>query len=227
MIKDVPMPVVAEGDVLVRVMTTAVNIGDARLRALRVPRGLSIPTRLAMGILRPRNPVLGLEVAGIVEQVGAAVRSFKPGDRVVASRGFKFGGHAEFMAVPETGSIAGIPAGVSDADAVALLFGGVTALIFFDKGKLQAGEHILVNGASGAVGVMAVQIAKQRGAEVTGVCSACQRRPGPLPSAPIMSSTTPPGISRRTPHATTSSWTMLAMHPMRGSGTCSSQAGAS
>jgi NADPH:quinone reductase-like Zn-dependent oxidoreductase len=171
-IKDVPMPVVAEGDVLVRVMTTAVNIGDARLRALRVPRGLSIPTRLAMGILRPRNPVLGLEVAGIVEQVGAAVRSFKPADRVVASRGFKFGGHAEFMAVPETGSIAGIPAGVSDADAVALLFGGVTALIFFDKGKLQAGEHILVNGASGAVGVMAVQIAKQRGAEVTGVCSA-------------------------------------------------------
>jgi NADPH:quinone reductase-like Zn-dependent oxidoreductase len=76
------------------------------------------------------------------------------------------------MAVPESGAIAAIPAGVSDADAVALLFGGVTALVFFDKAKLQAGEHILVNGASGAVGVMAVQIAKQRGAEVTGVCSA-------------------------------------------------------
>jgi NADPH:quinone reductase-like Zn-dependent oxidoreductase len=171
-IKEVPTPVVGERDVLVRVKATAVNIGDARVRALRVPRGLSIPTRLAMGILRPRNPVFGLEVAGVVEQVGAAVRSFKPGERVVASRGFKFGGHAEFMTVPESGAIAAIPAGVSDADAVALLFGGVTALVFFDKAKLQAGENILINGASGAVGVMAVQIAKQRGAEVTGVCSA-------------------------------------------------------
>jgi NADPH:quinone reductase-like Zn-dependent oxidoreductase len=171
-IKDVPMPVVGAGDVLIRVRTTAVNIADVRVRALRVPRGFSIPTRLAMGILRPRNPVFGLEVAGVVEGVGTAVRSFKPGDRVVASRGFKFGGHAEFMVVPELGAIAGIPAGISDADAVALLFGGVTALTFFDRAALQTGEHVLVNGASGAVGVMAVQIAKQRGAQVTGVCSA-------------------------------------------------------
>ena len=171
-IKDVPMPVVGDRDVLVRVSTAAVNIADARIRALRVPRGLSVPTRLAMGIRCPRNPIFGLEVAGVVERVGAAVRAFQPGDRVVACRGFKFGGHAEFMVVAETGAIAAIPAGVSDADAVALLFGGETVLTFFDRAKLNAGEHVLVNGASGAVGVMAVQIAKQRGAEVTGVCSA-------------------------------------------------------
>lgn len=171
-VKDVPMPVVGEGDVLIRVKATAVTIADARVRALRVPRGLSLPTRLAMGILRPKHPVFGLEASGVVEQVGRAVRSFKPGERVVASRGFKFGGHAEFMAVPESGAIATIPDGVSDADAVAVLFGGVTALVFFDKGKLAPGEHVLVNGASGAVGVMAVQIAKQRDANVTGVCSA-------------------------------------------------------
>jgi NADPH:quinone reductase-like Zn-dependent oxidoreductase len=171
-IKDVPMPTFGESDVLIRVQATAVNIADARVRALRVPRGLSLPTRLAMGILRPRRPVFGLEVAGVVEAVGAAVRSFNPGDRVVASRGFEFGGHAEFLAVAESGAIATIPASVSDADAVALLFGGVTALVFFDKAKLQAGERILINGASGAVGVMAVQIASQRGAEVIGVCSA-------------------------------------------------------
>jgi NADPH:quinone reductase-like Zn-dependent oxidoreductase len=171
-IKDVPMPMVGDGDVLIRVSTTAVTIADARMRALRVPRGLSIPTRVAMGILRPRNPIFGLEVAGVVERVGAAVKSFKPGDRVVASRGFKFGGHAEFMVVPETAAIATIPPGVTDADAVAILFGGVTALVFFDRAKLQTGERLLVNGASGAVGVMAVQIAKLRGAEVTGVCSA-------------------------------------------------------
>jgi NADPH:quinone reductase-like Zn-dependent oxidoreductase len=171
-IKDVPMPVVGDGDVLIRVKATAVNIADARVRALRVPRGLSIPTRLGMGIVRPRNPVFGLEVAGVVERVGAGVRSFKPGERVVASRGFKFGGHAEFIVVPESGAIAAIPRHAPDADAVAMLFGGVTALTFFDRAKLQAGEHILINGASGAVGVMAVQIAKKWRARVTGVCSA-------------------------------------------------------
>jgi len=171
-VKDVPVPAVGERDVLIRVKATAVNIADARIRAVRVPRGFGIPTRLAMGVFRPRNPVFGLEVAGVVERVGAAVKAFEPGERVVASRGFKLGGHAELMAVPETGAIAATPAGLADADAVALLFGGVTALTFFDRAKLQAGEHILVNGASGAVGVMAVQLAKQRGAEVTGVCSA-------------------------------------------------------
>ena len=171
-VKDVQMPEVGAGDVLIRVNTASVTIADARVRAMRVPRGLSIPSRLAMGILRPRHPIFGLEVAGVVERVGAAVKSFKPGDRVVASRAFKFGGHAEFTAVPETGAIAAIPPGVSDADAVSLLFGGVTTLTFFDRAKLQSGEHILINGASGAVGVIAVQIAKQRGAQVTGVCSA-------------------------------------------------------
>ena len=162
-IKDVPMPVFGDGDVLIRVHTSAVTIADARVRALRVPRGLSIPTRLGVGVVRPRNPVFGLEVAGVVESVGASVKSFKPGDRVVASRGFKFGGHAEFIVVPEAGAIATIPATVSDADAVAVLFGGVTALVFFDKAALQAGEHVLVNDASGAVGVMAVQIAEAEG----------------------------------------------------------------
>ena len=171
-VKDVPAPVVGERDVLIRVHTSAVTIADARVRALRVPRGLSIPTRFAMGILRPRSPIFGLEVAGVVERVGPRVSAYKRGDRVVASRGFKFGGHAEFLALPETGAIAKIPDGLSDADAVALLFGGMTALTFFSRALLQTGEHILINGASGAVGVMAIQIAKQRGAEVTGVCSA-------------------------------------------------------
>lgn len=171
-IADVPMPVVGARDVLIRVNASAATIADARVRALRVPRGFTVPTRLSLGIRRPKNPIFGLEVAGVVDRVGAAVSSFKPGDRVVASRGFKFGGHAEFIAVPEAGAIATIPPNVPDADAVAVLFGGLTTLTFFDRAKLHAGEHILVNGASGAVGVSAVQIAKQRGAEVTGVCSA-------------------------------------------------------
>jgi NADPH:quinone reductase-like Zn-dependent oxidoreductase len=170
-IKDVPVPDVGAGDVLVRVNVASVTVADARIRALRVPRGLYFPSRLALGVLRPRHAIFGLEVAGVVERVGGAVKAFKPGDRVVASRGFKLGGHAEFLLVREAGAIAKIPALVSDGDAVSHLFGGLTSSIFFERGKLQAGEHILVNGASGAVGVMAVQIAKLRGAVVTAVCS--------------------------------------------------------
>lgn len=171
-IRDVPEPALGDEDVLVRVRATTVNIGDVRVRAVRVPRGLALPTRLAMGLRGPKQPIFGVDVAGVVEKIGAAVTRFKPGDRVVASRGFKMGAHAELLAVPETGVLVAIPDGVTDADAVAVLFGGVTALAFLDQGKLAAGEHLLVNGASGAVGVMAVQLAKLRGARVTGVCSA-------------------------------------------------------
>jgi NADPH:quinone reductase-like Zn-dependent oxidoreductase len=102
------------------------------------------------------------------------VEGFKIGDRVLASRGFRFGAHAELLAVPTKGVsvIVKIPGRLSDEDAVALPFGGVTALVFLDEGKLKAGEHILINGASGAVGTMTIQIAKHRGAEITAVCSA-------------------------------------------------------
>lgn len=170
-IQDVAAPVPGEGDVLVRVGATTVNSGDARVRALRVPRGLSLPMRIRLGWTRPRQPILGFDAAGTVEAVGAAVTRFQPGDRVIASRSFDFGCHAELVVVPEAGAIATIPDGMSFHDAVALCFGGTTALTFFRLGTLAAGETILINGASGAVGTMAVQLAKHLGAEVTGVCS--------------------------------------------------------
>ncbi|HMG41909.1 MAG TPA: NAD(P)-dependent alcohol dehydrogenase [Acidimicrobiales bacterium] len=170
-IKDVPTPVPADDEVLVESYAVTVNSGDARVRALRVPRGVSPMMRLRLGFTGPRQPVMGFEVAGRVEAVGSAVTTFQPGDRVVASRGFKFGCHAEHVAVAEDGLIARIPDSLSYEDAVALCFGGTTSLIFFGMGKLAEGETLLVNGASGAVGTMAVQIAKHLGAEVTGVCS--------------------------------------------------------
>jgi NADPH:quinone reductase-like Zn-dependent oxidoreductase len=170
-IRDVAAPEPGDGDVLVRVAATTVNSGDARVRALRVPRGLHLPMRVRLGWTKPRQPILGFEAAGSVEAVGTAVTRFRPGDRVVASRGFDFGCHAELVVVPEGGAIAMIPGGMSYDDAVALCFGGTTALTFFRLGKLAAGEAILINGASGAVGTMAVQLAKHLGAEVTGVCS--------------------------------------------------------
>jgi NADPH:quinone reductase-like Zn-dependent oxidoreductase len=170
-IRDVPAPVPGDGDVLIKAVATTVNSGDARVRALRVPRGTTLPVRLKLGVTRPKNPVLGLDVAGEVEAVGSAVTGFQTGDRVVASRGFDFGCHAEYVVVAADGAIATIPESVGYRDAVPLCFGGMTALHFFELGRLAAGESMLINGASGAVGTMAVQLAKHRGAEVTAVCS--------------------------------------------------------
>ena len=119
----------------------------------------------------PKQPVLGFDTAGQVEAVGSAVTRFRPGDRVLASRGFDFGCHADRVVVGEQGAIAPIPDGLTSQDAVALSFGGTTARYFFERGRLAAGESVLINGASGAVGTMAVQLAKHLGAEVTGVCS--------------------------------------------------------
>jgi NADPH:quinone reductase-like Zn-dependent oxidoreductase len=170
-IREVPKPVPADGEVLVRACATTVNSGDARVRALRVPRGLSLPARLRLGVTKPRTPILGFEMAGLVEAVGRAVSGVQPGDRVVASRGFDFGCHADYVTVAERGAIAEIPTSLSDQDAVALCFGGTTALNFFRLGVLAPGETALINGASGAVGTVAVQLAKHLGVEVTAVCS--------------------------------------------------------
>jgi NADPH:quinone reductase-like Zn-dependent oxidoreductase len=170
-IRDVATPVPADDEVLVKAFATTVNSGDARVRALRVPRGLRLPMRLKLGLTKPKNSILGFEMAGQVEAVGRAVTRFQPGDRVVASRGFEFGCHAEYMTVAEQDAVARIPDNLSYQHAVALCFGGTTALTFFGLGKLAAGETVLINGASGAVGTMAVQLAKHLGAEVTAVCS--------------------------------------------------------
>lgn len=100
-IREVPAPAPAIHEVLVRAVATTVNSGDARLRAMRVPRGLSLPVRLNVGVTRPRQPVFGFDMSGRVEAVGEAVTSFQPGDRVVASRGFDLGCHAELVTVDE------------------------------------------------------------------------------------------------------------------------------
>jgi NADPH:quinone reductase-like Zn-dependent oxidoreductase len=171
-IREVPTPEPGAGEVRIEVTATTVNSGDARVRAANFPRGMALPVRVSLGFTKPRKPVLGFEVAGRVEAVGDGVTRFQVGDRVVASRGFAFGCHAERVVVPEDGTIAAIPEGVGDQDAVALCFGGSTAHYFFELGKLAAGESLLVNGASGAVGTMAIQLAKHAGAEVTAVCSA-------------------------------------------------------
>jgi len=125
--------------------------------------------RLGFGIFGPRRPILGWEFAGEVAAVGSSVSRFVAGDRVF---GVRMGSHAEYVAAPADNTVP-IPASVGYEDAAALVFGGMTSLFYLrDKAKIQPGERVAVNGASGAVGTAAVQLAKHFGATVTGVCSA-------------------------------------------------------
>ena len=168
-IEDVPTPDPGRNELLVRVRAASVSAGDARLRSARVPPGFGLVMRLAFGVTGPRKPILGWDFAGEVAAVGSLVSGFAPGDRVFGAR---MGSHAEHVAV-SINSVAAMPRNLTFEDATALVFGGMTSLIFLrDKAKIQPGERVLINGASGAVGTAAVQLAKHFGAVVTGVCSA-------------------------------------------------------
>lgn len=170
-LKDFETPRPKDNEVLIRIYATTVTSGDCRVRSLNVPAGFGLIMRLVFGVSKPRQPILGTELAGVVESVGKAVTKFKVGDRVFAFGDAAMGCHAEYKCIPEDGAVALKPANLSYDEAAALSFGGTTALDFFRRGKLQRGESVLVNGASGAVGTAAVQLAKYFGADVTGVCS--------------------------------------------------------
>jgi NADPH:quinone reductase-like Zn-dependent oxidoreductase len=169
---DVPRPNPRSDQVLVRVRAVAVTSGDARIRAARFPPGFGLLARLALGVRGPRRAVLGNTFSGVVESVGSTVRDFAPGDEVCGMTGVRMGAHAEFVAVPAK-KLTRKPADVSHDDAAGVLFGGTTALHYLrDKAKVTAGATVLVNGASGAVGTNAVQLARHFGGVVTGVTRA-------------------------------------------------------
>jgi NADPH:quinone reductase-like Zn-dependent oxidoreductase len=149
-----------------------VTSADWRVRSQTVPAGFGLLSRLALGVRRPRQPVLGTELAGTVAAAGRDVTRFEVGDDVFAFAGTRMGCHAEYRCMPADGAVARKPPDLSFGEAAALSFGGTTALDFFRRGGLQSGERVLVNGASGGVGTAAVQLARYFGARVTGVCSA-------------------------------------------------------
>ncbi len=159
-------------EVLIRVMATTVTSGDCRVRALRVPPGFGLLARAALGIRGPRRPVLGVELAGVIEAVGAQVDRFKVGDPVFGIDGLRMGAYAQFKCLRQTAALARKPENLSFEQAAALSFGGSTALDFFRRGKLGPGERVLINGAAGGVGTAAIQLATAFGAEVTAVCRA-------------------------------------------------------
>jgi NADPH:quinone reductase-like Zn-dependent oxidoreductase len=169
---EVATPVPKDDELLIKVHATTVTAADWRVRSLNVPKGFGLLSRLALGVTGPRQPILGTELSGVITAVGKDVRKFKPGDSVFAFSGIRMGCHAEFSCMSEGAAVALKPANLSHEQAAALSFGGTTALHFLREGNLSAGETVLVNGASGAVGTAAVQLAKHFGAEVTAVCSA-------------------------------------------------------
>lgn len=172
-IADRPVPDLDDHGILIRVVTTTVNSGDWRIRSLSVPRGFGIMVRLAFGVFKPRVQVLGTELAGVVAAIGNKVTQFNVGDEVIAMTGMNMGAHAEYVALEDTMPIVPKPANLGWPHAAALSFGGTAALDFLvNKGKLKAGDKVLINGASGTVGSAAVQLALHLGARVTAVCGA-------------------------------------------------------
>ncbi|MFB6614357.1 NAD(P)-dependent alcohol dehydrogenase [Streptomyces sp. NPDC056367] len=162
--KEVDRPAPADGEVLVRVRAASVNARD-----WHIMRGDPYVARLAFGLTRPRQPIQGSDFAGVVEAVGTGVTRLRPGDEVYGEAGG--GAFAEYVCAPQ-GVVGPKPAGLTFEQAAAVPLAGNTALMGLrDLGRLQPGQHVLVNGASGGVGTFAVQIAKALGAEVTGVCS--------------------------------------------------------
>lgn len=165
-------PVAKDKEVLVRIMATAVNSGDVRVRGLAVSGWQRVIMRLVLGFNRPRKQVLGTVLSGVVESAGSKVTKFKMGDEIYAMTGFKFGTYAEYVTLNEDSPIVLKPSNATFEEAAAIPFGGSAAMYFLNKAKIggKGNQKVLIYGATGAVGVAAVQIAKYYGAIVTAVC---------------------------------------------------------
>ncbi len=165
-------PTPKNNEVLIKICTSSVTSGDARLRAFKIPIGFWLPTRIVFGLTKPRKQIAGMELSGEIEQIGKDVTLFKKGDTVYGTAGMKFGANAEYICLSENAALVRKPENVSHEQAVACIFGGLTALHFLkDKVNVQKGQKVLINGASGAVGTASIQLANYLDAEVTGVCS--------------------------------------------------------
>ncbi|HPF91927.1 MAG TPA: NAD(P)-dependent alcohol dehydrogenase [Flavobacteriales bacterium] len=161
-VKPEPKP----NEVLIRIHATTVTSGDVRMR-----KADPFLIRFFSGLFTPKAPILGHELAGVVEAVGDTVTRFKVGDRVFGSTGMRSGTHAEYICVAEDAAIAHTPDNLAHGEAATLAVGALTALHFIHAAALQRGEHILIHGASGSIGSAAVQLARAMGATVTAVCS--------------------------------------------------------
>jgi NADPH:quinone reductase-like Zn-dependent oxidoreductase len=177
-LQEVEKPTPGKNEVRIKICATAVTASDCIIRRLnpsvRQPMGLI--TGLVLGFNKPRNPILGVVLAGDIELAGKEVRQFKANDQVFAftiksALQPRFGAYAEYICLPEDSLLALKPANVAYEEAAAIPYGGLLALHFLKKGNIESGQKVLIYGASGAIGTAAVQLARYFGANVTGVCS--------------------------------------------------------
>ena len=172
-LKEVEKPVPKQDEVLIKIHATTVTTSDCNIRNFTfVPKLFVLPSRLQFGFLKPKTKILGLDLAGEIEAAGKAVKRFREGDQVFGTAEPTLGAHAEYICIPEEGVLAHKPANTTWEEAASIPLAGNTALYFIrDQGNIQAGQRVLISGASGGIGTFAVQLAKYFGAEVTGVCS--------------------------------------------------------
>jgi NADPH:quinone reductase-like Zn-dependent oxidoreductase len=176
-LQEVAKPTPKDDEVLIKVHATTVTAGDCEMRSLKLPLYFALPMRAYAGLSRPKSiQIMGQELAGAVEAVGKDVTAFKPGDRVFGTTGFGMGAYAEYACLPAgaaglAGTLAIMPANMMYEQAAAVALGGLEALHFLRQAQIQPGQYVLINGAGGSIGVMAVQLARQDGAEVTAVDS--------------------------------------------------------
>jgi NADPH:quinone reductase-like Zn-dependent oxidoreductase len=174
---EVEKPAPKDNEILIKIHATSVNYGDVIARNFKAvtPGTFNMPflfwllARLHFGLSKPKINIMGSEFAGEVESTGLAVDRFKKGDLVFGYMGQNMGAYAEYLCMPEDGVVRHKPANMSYEEAVTVPSGGMTALHILRNAKIQPGQKVLINGASGGIGSHAVQIAKQFGAEVTGV----------------------------------------------------------
>ena len=177
-LEDVEIPNPGPNEVLVRVYAAAVSVSDCVIRSGRVKPAMWLPFRLFVGFRRPRHAVLGIELSGEIESIGTKITRFRPGDRIFAFTGRRFGAYGEYVCLREGGQhmptdcvIASKPANISHAQAATVPTRATLAFHFLRKANIQSGHKVLIYGASGGVGTFAIQLAKHFGAEVTGVSS--------------------------------------------------------
>lgn len=175
-LQEIPKPIPKNKEVLIKIHATAVTASDVLMRGLNAPFIYRFLIQLIMGFGKPKNPIMGMVLSGVIEQTGKDVTSFKKGDFVFASCSmssfkFRFGAYAEYMCLPENWNLAIKPTKLNFEEAAAIPYGAGLAWYYFKNMPIKQGHKVLIYGASGSVGLMAIQFAKNAGAIVSAVCS--------------------------------------------------------